>query len=288
MTERHSSMLSGVGLGLRRALLDDLLAAPASSVDFLELAPENWLGVGGRLGRRFAEAAERYPLVFHGLSLNIGGQAPLDMNLLAAIRTFMETHEVSVYSEHLSYCGDEGHLYELFPLPFTHEAVDHVAARIRQVQDTLGRPLVLENASYYLQADPNAELDEPAFIREVAEASGCELLLDVNNVYVNSVNHDYDPLGFLDALPLERVSYLHVAGHYDEAPGLKIDTHGTDVPDPVWALLETVYDRLGPVPTLLERDFNFPPLTSLLEETDRIRAMQASRVGVSPRWRRAS
>ncbi len=288
MAKQHASKLRGAGLGLRRALLDDLLAAPAGSVDFLELAPENWLGVGGRLGRRFAELAERYPLVFHGLSLNIGGQAPLDGDLLTGISELMDRHDVPVYSEHLSYCGDEGHLYELFPLPFTQEAVDHVASRIHRVQDALNRPLVLENASYYLQADPHAEFDEAGFIRAVVEASGCELLLDVNNVYVNSVNHGYDPVSFLDALPLDRVRYLHVAGHYDEAPGLKIDTHGADVPDPVWALLGTVYDRLGPVPTLLERDFNFPPLASLFAETERVRGLQASRGSVSPGWRRAS
>lgn len=288
MAENDAAKPGGAGLGLRRALLDELLAAPAGRIDFLELAPENWLGVGGRLGRQFAALAERYPLVLHGLSLNIGGQAPLDRDLLTGIGKLMDQHGVSVYSEHLSYCGDEGHLYELFPLPFTQETVDHVAARIRQAQDLLGRPLVLENASYYLEADPDAELDEAGFIRAVADASGCELLLDINNVYVNSVNHAYDPLTFLDALPLDRVRYLHVAGHYDEAPGLKIDTHGADVPDPVWALLATVYDALGPVPTLLERDFNFPSLASLFAETDRIRKLQSGRKRVSAPWRRAS
>lgn len=286
--ETNASTAKGAGLGLRRSLLDDLLAAPAGSVDFLELAPENWLHVGGRLGRRLAAVADRYPLVFHGLSLNIGGQAPLDRKLLEDIRDFMDQHDVAIYSEHLSYCGDEGHLYELFPLPFTQEAVDHVAYRIRQVQDILGRSLVLENTSYYLAADPHAEFDEGGFISAVVEASGCELLLDVNNVYVNSVNHGYDPRGFLDTLPLNSVRYLHVAGHYDEAPDLKIDTHGADVPNPVWALLEDVYDRLGPLPTLLERDFNFPPLADLIAETDRIRALQASRPDVPARWRNAS
>jgi len=288
MAPPPTATLSGVGLGLRRALLDDLLAARAGSVDFLELAPENWLGVGGLLGRQFAAIAERYPLMLHGLSLNIGGQAPLDQNLLNGVREFMDHHEVPVYSEHLSYCGDEGHLYELFPLPFTQEAVTHVAARIHEVQETLGRPLVLENASYYLQADPDAELDEAGFIAAVVEASGCELLLDVNNVYVNSVNHGYEPLHFLNALPLDRVRYLHVAGHYDEAPGLKIDTHGADVPDPVWALLEAVYDQLGPLPTLLERDFNFPELASLLAETDHIRRLQAERDSVPSARRQVS
>lgn len=283
-TDPHAP--SGAGLGLRRPLLDDLLAAEAGSVDFLEVAPENWLGVGGRPGRRFAEAAARFPLIFHGLSLNIGGQAPLDRALIERIGAFMDRHDVGVYSEHLSYCGDDGQLYELFPLPFTGEAVRHVAARVKQVQDIIGRPLVLENASYYLEADPAAELDEAAFINAVIGESGCELLLDVNNVYVNSVNHSYDPRAFLAKLPLDRVRYLHVAGHYDEAPGLKIDTHGADVPDPVWALLGHVYDTLGAVPTLLERDFNLPPLPVLLGELARVRELQG-RSG-QPQWQQVS
>lgn len=288
MPEQHYPRLKGAGLGLRRSLLDELLAAPASSVDFLELAPENWLGVGGRLGRAFAAVAERFPLLLHGLSLNIGGQAPLDRALLEGIANFMQRWEIAVYSEHLSYCGDEGHLYELLPLPFTQDAVNHVVSRIHQVQDTIGRPLVLENASYYVQADPDAEMDEAGFIHAITKASGCELLLDVNNVYVNSVNHSYDPATFLQALPLDRVRYLHVAGHYDEAPGLKIDTHGADVPDPVWMLLDTVYEWLGPVPTLLERDFNLPPLAELLRETQRIRALQAGHSVQRPQMSEAS
>jgi len=241
-------------------------------VDFMEAAPENWIGVGGRFGKQFRALAERFPLVLHGLSLDIGGPDPLDTDLVRAVGDLMRECRVPVYSEHLTYCAAEGHLYDLLPMPFTEEAVHHVAGRVRQVQDMLGRTLTLENASYYAQ--PCAELSEAQFIRAVLQESGCDLLLDVNNIYVNAINHQYDPLVFLDALPLERVRYIHVAGHYDEAPDLKVDTHGADVIDPVWTLLVAAYQRLGPVPTLLERDFNLPPLPVLLQEVAHIRALQ--------------
>jgi uncharacterized protein (UPF0276 family) len=245
------------------------------AVDFLEAAPENWIGVGGRFGRQFRELAERYPLVLHGLSLDIGGPDPLDLDLVAAVARLMREFEVAWYSEHLTYCAAEGHLYDLLPIPFTEEAVHYVAARVRRVQDIIGQPLVLENASYYAQ--PAAAMSEAEFISAVLAESGAGLLLDVNNLYVNSINHRYDPLECLAALPLERTRYLHVAGHFDEAEDLKVDTHGADVIDPVWDLLDAAYRRLGPLPTLLERDFNLPPLSSLLREVDTVRQLQAGR-----------
>ncbi len=248
------------------------------AVDFMEVAPENWIGVGGRLGRRFRELAERHPVVLHGLSLDIGGTDPIDTQLVAGVKALAEAIDAPLYSEHLSYCAADGHLYDLLPVPFTAEAVRHVAARVRQVQDMLGGPIALENASYYAQ--PHVELSEAQFIDAVVHESGCELLLDVNNIYVNSVNHGYDALEFLDLLPLDRVRYIHVAGHYDEAEDLKVDTHGADVIDPVWALLAAAYERLGPVPTLLERDFNLPPLERLLAEVARIRGLQSGAAGV--------
>ena len=261
------------GLGLRRALLGPLQSMADDAVDFLELAPENWIGVGGRYRRAVDRLAERFPFVFHGLSLDIGGSDPVDWALVDQVSELMSRYRVTLYSEHLTYCACDGHLYDLLPLPFTEEAVKHVASRIRAVQDRLGLPLVLENASYYAQ--PYADLDEAAFIAAVVSETGCELLLDVNNVYVNSINHSYDPLAFIEALPLSAVRYLHIAGHYDEAADLKVDTHGTDVIDPVWNLLDEVYGRLGPLPTLLERDFNFPALDSLLAEVQHIRERQA-------------
>ena len=262
----------GAGLGLRRALMGPLLAMADDAVDFLEIAPENWLGVGGRYGDDLARLAERFPLVLHGLSLDIGGPDPLDEDLLDGVAQLMRRFDISLYSEHLTWCAADGHLYDLLPLPFTEEAVSWVSDRIQMVQDRLGVPLVLENASYYAQA--HRDLDEASFIRAVVDRTGCDLLLDVNNVYVNSINHGYDPLAFIDALPLERVRYLHIAGHYDEADDLKVDTHGTAVIDPVWELLDATYARIGPVPTLLERDFNFPALDDLLGEVSRIRGAQ--------------
>jgi uncharacterized protein (UPF0276 family) len=274
VTPSTKAGLRGAGLGLRRALLGPLHSMAADAVDFMEVAPENWIGVGGRLGRQFSQFAERYPIVLHGLSLDIGGPDPIDTELVKSVRQLMERIQVPLYSEHLSYCAAQGHLYDLLPIPFTEEAVHYVSARVRQVQDIIGQPIALENASYYAQ--PHTELSECQFINAVVTESGCDLLLDVNNIYVNSINHRYDAVEFLDALPLERARYIHVAGHFDEAPDLKVDTHGADVIDPVWALLAQAYERLGPVPTLLERDFNLPPLAELLGEVEQIRQLQSA------------
>lgn len=271
MPERDTEF-RGAGLGLRRALLGPLLSMDQGAVDFMEVAPENWIGVGGRFGKQFLQLAERYPLVLHGLSLDIGGPDPIDTDLVQSVRGLMDDLNVPLYSEHLTYCAAEGHLYDLLPIPFTEEAVHYVAARVRQVQDIIGQPIALENASYYAQ--PHTELSEAEFITAVLQESGCDLLLDVNNIYVNSINHCYDAIEFLDALPLQRARYIHVAGHYDEADDLKVDTHGADVIDPVWMLLAQAYQRLGPLPTLLERDFNLPPLAELLREISQVRELQ--------------
>lgn len=269
--------VSGAGLGLRRELLAPLATMatdPEAGIGFMEVAPENWLQIGGRLGREFRAFTERFPFVCHGLSLSIGSPAPLDVPFVKRVKTFLDAHGIADYSEHLTWTGDEGQLYDLLPIPFTAEAVHHVAARVRQAQDILERRIALENASYY--APLATELDEAQFITAVLEEADCDLLLDVNNVYVNSINHGYDPEAFLDHLPLRRVRYLHMAGHYQEAPTLLIDTHGTDVIEPVWALLASTYERLGPVPTLLERDFNLPPLPRLFNELASIRSRQAA------------
>ncbi|MFC5696159.1 DUF692 domain-containing protein [Pseudomonas sp. GCM10022186] len=262
----------GAGLGLRRALLPELLAMDAGAVDFLECTPDNWINVGGRHGDGLASLAERFPLACHGLSLSLGGPAPLDRELLQRTREFLDSHNVAFFSEHLSYCSDDGQLYDLLPLPFTDEAVRHVAARIRQTQDALECRIAVENISYY--AAPYQALQEIDFLRAVLDEADCDLLLDVNNLYVNSINHGYDAAEYLAALPLERVAYMHVAGHYDEAPDLKIDTHGARVKRDVWSLLEQAYQRFGALPTLLERDFNFPPLAELLAEVEQIRVRQ--------------
>jgi hypothetical protein len=246
---------------------------PPGAVDFFEIAPENWIGVGGKFGRQFRWFTERYPFVAHGLSLSIGSPAPLDETFLQRVRRLLDEHDIRCYTEHLSYCSDDGHLYDLMPIPFTAEAVQHVAGRIRRVQDILERRIAMENISYY--AAPGREMEEIDFINAVLEEADCDLLLDVNNIYVNSINHRYDALAFLQALPAERVVYFHVAGHFDEADDLKVDSHGSPVIDPVWNLLEQAYAHCGVVPTLLERDFNIPPLPELLDEVGRIAALQA-------------
>lgn len=269
--------VTGAGLGLRRALLQPLLELRPPAVGFLEVAPENWMRVGGRLGRQLRALTERYAFVTHGLSLSIGSPAPLDEDFVREVKQFLDRHGIADYTEHLSYCSDDGHLYDLMPIPFTEEAVDYVAARVRRVQDILERRIALENASYY--APLATELGELEFINAVIERADCDLLLDVNNIHVNSINHGYDAQAFLDALPGERVRYVHVAGHYVEAEDLRVDTHGSDVIDPVWQLLDRAYARFGVQPTLLERDFNIPPLADLLGEIGRIRAIQAQHRG---------
>jgi uncharacterized protein (UPF0276 family) len=264
--------VSGVGLGLRRSMMDELMASPPWNVDFMEVAPENWIGVGGALGRRFCWFTDRFPFVAHGLSLSLGGPAPLDEAFLVRVRQFLDAHDIRFYTEHLSYTGDDGHLYDLLPIPFTAEAVRHVAGRIRRAMEILERPIAVENVSYY--AAPGREIQEIDFLQAVLDEADCGLLLDVNNVYVNAINHGYDPEEFLAALPGERIVYLHIAGHYVEAEDLRVDTHGAAVSDPVWQLLDHVYSRFGVIPTLLERDFNIPPLAQLQAELAIIRGLQ--------------
>ena len=264
--------IHGAGLGLRRTLLGPLADLNPDSVNFLEVAPENWIGVGGRYGKKFRALAEQYPITLHGLCLNIGGFVPLDTDFLIKLKQFMGELNISFYSDHLTYCGDTGQLYDLMPIPFTEEAVRHVASRIKQVQETLEQRIAIENASYY--AAPMQQMSEIEFINAVVSEADCDLLLDVNNIYVNSINHNYDPIDFLNKLPGERATYIHIAGHFNEDEDLKVDTHGADVIDPVWDLLQAAYQRFGSLPTLLERDFNIPPLPELLFEVEKISEYQ--------------
>jgi len=253
------SVLHGAGLGLRRELVPALRAGIPEAVDFLELAPENWLDMGGAWKKDLRYFAERRPLVAHGLSLSLGGPEALDEAFLRRVKRFLDEYGIALYTEHLSWCSDDGQLYDLLPIPFVGDAVRHVAGRIRRAQDILERRIAVENASYYV-APPLIEMSESEFIRCVLEEADCDLHLDVNNVYVNSVNFGFDPWSFIRSLPAERVVYLHVAGHHRESGDLIIDTHGADVIDPVW--------------WLLERDFNLPPLEDLLDEVRHIRALQ--------------
>lgn len=272
--------VAGAGLGLRRGLMDALMANPPAAVDFMEVAPENWIRVGGKLGRKLRFFTGRYPFLLHGLSLSIGGPSPLDEDLLCDIKAFMDEHGIESYSEHLSYCSDDGHLYDLMPIPFTDEAVTYVAGRIKHAQEILERRVAIENVSYYAPIDTS--LPEDAFTLAVLDEADCDLLLDVNNVVVNGINHGYDPHKFIDAMPAERVRYFHIAGHHVAAEDLRVDTHGSAVGDAAWSLLAHAYDRFGPVPTLLERDFNFPPLGDLLAEVERIRSMQHAASRTTP------
>jgi uncharacterized protein (UPF0276 family) len=264
--------VEGAGLGLRRALLGPLRSYGTGPVGFMEIAPENWMNVGGRYGAALREFTSRLPFVCHGLSLSLGGPSPLDETFLHRLRQFLDQHEIRCYSEHLSYCTDDGHLYDLMPIPFTSEAVHHVAGRIKRVQEILGRRIAIENVSYY--AAPGAELSELEFINAVLDEADCDLLLDVNNIYVNSINHGYDAMAFLRGLPGQRVAYGHIAGHYKEAADLLVDTHGAEVIPDVWEILEAAYRAFGVFPTLLERDFNLPPIEELMSEVEHITTLQ--------------
>lgn len=268
----------GAGLGFRRELIDPLKTAVPEAIRFFELAPENWAGMGGRSGRDLRHFTERYPFVCHGLSLSLGGPGPLDEALLRRIKAFMTEHGMTLYTEHLSWCADDTHLYDLLPIPMTESAVKWTAERIQRAQDILGMRIGIENASYYV-APPGAEMSESEFISAIVHEADCLLHLDVNNIYVNSRNFGFDPLAFMTALPLERTCYVHVAGHWVEPDGLLIDTHGAEVIDPVWGLLAAAYARIGgDVPTCLERDFNIPDLPALTAEVEQIAQLQAAAV----------
>ena len=278
MTARKQQYpVSGAGLGLRREMFDELtneiLDNNLSPINFMEVAPENWIHVGGSFGKKFRQFTEKYDFVCHGLSLSIGSPAPLDENFVKDVGQFLKTHDIKHYTEHLTYCSDNGHLYDLLPIPFTEEAVHYVAERIRRVQDILQQEISMENASYYTPA-PGQEMQEIEFINAVLMEADCGLLLDVNNIYVNSVNHLYDPIDFLKQLPTERIRYAHIAGHYNEDVDLIVDTHGADVIDPVWDILHKAYEHFGVFPTLLERDFNIPAIPELLKEINQIVSIQ--------------
>lgn len=292
-------MLVGSGLGYRRDLANGFLQLPTqSAVQFIEIAPENWVKMGGSARYQFDQVAERFPVAVHGLSLSLGGQAPLDKELLKSIKILMKQYGSTFFSEHLSYCECEGHLYDLLPMPFTDEAVLHTAQRIREVQDYLGLKIALENTSYYLHS-PTSTMNEVEFLNAIAQEADCDIHLDVNNIYVNGVNHGLlDPYQFIDQVDHKRVSYIHIAGHNEEQevlpevntgeevfnkvqgefrhlPQLLIDTHGEKVKGSVWDLLAYTYQRLPHIPpTLLERDFNFPPFMELYAEVEHIARLQ--------------
>lgn len=283
----NAKAVLGAGLGLKRELIPQIQAefgnTNLANIDFVEIAPENWIGAGGRAEQQLAWFTERFPIVCHGLSLSLGGIDPLNEAFLGQVKRFLQDNQISLYTEHLSYCSDirngkNGYLYDLLPIPFTEEAVHHVAARIRRTQDILERRIAVENASFYVAA-PISEMSELSFIKAVIEEADCDLHLDINNIYVNSVNFNFDPFEFLRGIQAadlgKRIVYAHVAGHYQEAPDLIIDTHGDDVIETVWQLLAQAYAMFGAFPTLLERDNQIPPLLEVVKEVDRIAHYQA-------------
>ena len=267
-------LFQGAGLGLRRQLILQFLDTQPQEVSFFEVAPENWITIGGKYGKAFRAMTERFNFICHGLSLSLGSTDPLDEKFIQEIKQFMTVHNIKLYSEHLSYCSKNGHLYDLMPIPFTSEAVSYVAERIKRVQDIMEQKIAIENVSYY--AAPGQEMSEIDFFNAVVEEADCNILIDINNIYVNSVNHQYDAEAFLKSIPAQRIAYAHIAGHYKVADDFLVDTHGADIIDPVWRLLGKAYELYGVFPTLLERDFNLPPVADLLKEVNIIKTMQST------------
>lgn len=263
-----------VGIGFRKDFAKDFLNSAILAPDFIEVAPENWIGIGGFWKKKLYQALEKYPLYTHGLSLSIGSPDELDFELLKGVKKFLSETGSNIYSEHLSYSKcDNAHMYDLLPVPFTADAIRHITKRIQTVQDFLERKIAIEIVSYY--SPVAAEMSEIEFVNAILQESDCDLLLDVNNIYVNGFNHSYDPHAFIDALPLDRVSYIHMAGHDKVSETLIIDTHGEAIVDPVYDLYEYTMTQLQrDVPTLLERDFNIPQLSELQNELDRLKEIK--------------
>ena len=254
-----------VGIGLRRDISDEILNNEQITPDFIEFAPENWMGMGGHWNRVRKQAVEKYPVTCHGLSLSLGSPEELDWKFIGNLREFLNENKVEIYSEHLSYTKSRNaHLYDLLPIPFREDAVHHVSDRIKSVQDFLGRNIAIENVSYYTPVA--AEMSEIEFVQAIVEEADCKLLLDVNNVYVNAFNHQYDAKEFIGQIPLDKVEYIHMAGHEQISADLIIDTHGQPIIDPVYDLFEWTIKQMNPVPVLLERDYNFDNLKELQGE----------------------
>ena len=264
----------GYGLGLRpehyAAVLDSLPA-----VDWFEIISENYLVDGGKPLHFLDRIREHYPMVMHGVSLSIGSSDPLDFDYLAGLKRLAGRIEPEWVSDHLCWTGVDGrNLHDLLPLPYTEEAIAHVAGRVSRVQDYLGRRILLENVSSYVTYT-DSRVPEWEFLAAVAERADCWILLDVNNVHVSAHNHGFDALDYLGGVPSERVRQIHLAGHSHNG-SLIIDTHDHPVPDPVWELYVEAVARLGPVSTMIERDDDIPPLAVLLDELARARALAAS------------
>ncbi|HBX55334.1 DUF692 domain-containing protein [Pseudomonas sp. UBA2684] len=270
----------GFGLGLRSTYYQSILEQ-RPAIDWFEIVSENYLVEGGKALYYLDAIGEHYPLVMHGVSLSIGGPHELDRDYLRRLKQLAARVQPAWISDHLCWSRGNAHqLHDLLPLPYTEESLQHVAARVRQVQDVIERPLVLENVSSYLRSADD-QFSEWQFLAALSELSGCELLLDVNNVYVSARNHGFEPWEFISGLPAQRVRQLHLAGHSDYGSYL-IDTHDQPVSDPVWQLYQRTLRHLGPVATLLERDDHYPPLAELLAELDKARACAAAALQGGP------
>jgi uncharacterized protein len=262
----------GVGLGLRWPFLDELLERPDVALPFVEISPENYMRRGGYFPAALARVSERFPVLSHGLTMSLGGTDPLDDGYFRELGRFLSSVGARGHSDHLCWSGTErAMLHDLLPMPFTREAVVHVVARFREAERRLRLPLAIENISYYAPLG-EPEMTEGEFLGEVLARTSAGLLLDVNNVFVNAQNHGFDPVRFLEALPLERVIQLHVAGHHRWETGVVIDTHGATAPEPVHELMAWVIERTGPLPVVLERDQLIPPLDELLAEVGALQA----------------
>ena len=274
----------GVGIGLRREFATALFASDRE-VDWLEIIPENYIAHGGPSAKILDAAKERWTLRAHGVSLNLGGPDPLNLNLVDDIGALLDSIGADVYTEHACWTGGRGiSFHDLLPLPFSEEAASHLAARAKTVREALQRPLLLENISYYavMPLPPEVTpLDEGAFLHRVLEESGAGLLLDVNNVYVNAINHGHDPLELLRSLPLDKTQQIHVAGHKVKGDFL-VDNHGAPVIDPVWDLLTEALRVVGDVPVLLEWDLEIPELDRVLDEADQARSVYRAALGATP------
>ena len=273
MTTARRTLPPGVGLGLRWEFLEEVLDGPPLDIAFFEVSPENYMRRGGYYPAALERIGERYPLVTHGLTLSIGAHRPPDAAYLDELRAEVERLDTPWHSDHLAFTSAGARAFhELLPLPFTRETAHRVADRLETLAETLGRPVAVENITYYALPGPS-ELSEGDFLHELFERTRAGLLLDVNNVYVNAENHGFDAERALEQFPLERAIEVHVAGHTRTASGMLLDTHGAPVIEPVLALLARALERTGPLPVLLERDNDVPPLGELLSEVRAVRAL---------------
>jgi len=268
--EHHNSRpYLGYGLGLRKAHYEAVLTE-RPKVDWFEIISENYMVDGGKPLDYLTRIREHYPMVMHGVSMSIGSTEPLDFNYLKQLKALIRRVEPAWFSDHLCWTGVNGlNLHDLMPLPYTEEAIEHVADRVSQVQDYLGRQMLLENVSSYISYS-DSQMSEWEFLRAVAERADCLILLDINNIYVSAYNHNFDPFAYLNAIPVERVCQFHLAGHTHEN-NLIIDTHDHPIADPVFELYAAAVQRFGRVSTMIERDDHIPPLSELLAELEQVR-----------------